>query len=1094
MVEPVEIYVPCDVFDVKVRVGPEDASSPLEVLFLRAIYEDVGSFDVLADLFGIGPRLALDLVFDLWRRGYVVIDLARGRLHLTEITARAAAAGELEQLAVAQATEETWEVMQERLAGYVLPAWGPRSPKQARAAVPGEAFDVGIHDIGRDDLYGALRRVAEREMEHVRRIRVLGAHIGALEGLTALSRRWLLVRVLAAVDPDDGRVSVEILPDGSLPLGVRARMAQRLGRLAADQPNSDFVRYLVKGAQTRAVRPLQVEEELSSMADKIDELGSVSPALRAEHHEDLLAVNDQLAAWCNDHLSTGLKTEVLAGLDDHIVSIRKLVHGARRQLVIACPWIRSKPLNAILPHLHAALARGVQLYLLWGIDKEAVLDHDVRNALGQLRAEFPLTCFVSERSTRTHAKLLIQDDRAGVITSCNFLSSTRRATCEIGLLLTAGRSARCPPIEQLLSWARSEYPEYIRAQAMYSLGDDFRTPTDVDDPNGALSAPPFDEILGRPADEGLGASAGRAWQLAWRDQYASVSRRVSRTQQESGRVLRDGEHRAALWSALRDTKCRLLVASDQLGRDVVDEHVLRALADLVARGVHIRIIHCRASPHFSVAAGDPVNDLQTLSESAGERFAYVSDADTHAKVVVSDNNAIVSSFNFLSFEGFYEAQTGGSRRSRSELGMEVVGKADAVVEALSGYFPHFMEGFPAAVPDEPGMFAATAPALAGVLVSEQQAVAAALAGVADSASTATVLSDRLSNSATPWALLERLAEIELPLEVMRIAVASCLVNAHEKDTEAEKKWLLWLAEDAWRRGSYIESATLRLAAPHLPSQVVPSAELALVVSARDTDAFGEVAEEACLTELSGSERLALAILSVAELALRGNPSAKDVADAERAALTPAWLACFEAVESYWSATYESLPMSEIARDLDKSRHDADLDERWETLGQALRDGAARNFGFASGKKTGSFLYRPTGELGQLAELLARREARDIGPWLQQHEPGDLSEWLDDMTRAASGRDDQLFHSGIRMSYVAILDRIFSAAHAVADMASTADDAHNAHRGGRAGEFAEALRQLWPRLQQEAEALENGSADAVRKVLDDLEPLRRWSPR
>jgi hypothetical protein len=404
-----------------------------------------------------------------------------------------------------------------------------------------------------------------------------------------------------------------------------------------------------------------------------------------------------------------------------------------------------------------------------------------------------------------------------------------------------------------------------------------------------------------------------------------------------------------------------------------------------------------------------------------------------------------------------------------------------------------MEGFPAAVPDEPEIFAATVPALARVLVSEQQEVAAALAGVRDSASTARVLSDRLSSSATPWALLERLAEIELPLEVMRIAAASCLVNAREKDPEAAERWLLWLAEDAWRRGSYIESATLRLAAPHLPSHVVPSPELALVVSARDTDAFGEVAEEACLTGLPGSERLALAVVSVAELALRGNPSAKDVADAERAALTPAWLECFEAVESYWSATYESLPMSVIARDLDESRHQVELDERWETLGQALSDGAARNFGFASGKKTGSFLYRPDGELGQLVELVARRDASDLAPWLQEHEPDDLSKWLDDMTRAASGRDDQLFHGGIRMSYVAILDRIFSAVHAVANMASTADDAHNADRGGHASEFAEALRRLWPRLQQEAQALENGSADAVRKVLDDLDPVRRWSP-
>ena len=53
MGHPVEIFVPCDVLAVKVRVGPRDCLSPLEVLFLRAVHTGVAHFHELADLFAI---------------------------------------------------------------------------------------------------------------------------------------------------------------------------------------------------------------------------------------------------------------------------------------------------------------------------------------------------------------------------------------------------------------------------------------------------------------------------------------------------------------------------------------------------------------------------------------------------------------------------------------------------------------------------------------------------------------------------------------------------------------------------------------------------------------------------------------------------------------------------------------------------------------------------------------------------------------------------------------------------------------------------------------------------------------------------------
>src|SRR6266511_4077502 len=115
MPETIEIYVPCDVINVNVVVGPHDHLSPLEQLFLRSVYEGVTGFYELADLFAIGPRLTLDLVFDLWHHGYVMVDMARGTVDCTREVRDIVAAGDFEKLSGGESREETRAVMQDRL-------------------------------------------------------------------------------------------------------------------------------------------------------------------------------------------------------------------------------------------------------------------------------------------------------------------------------------------------------------------------------------------------------------------------------------------------------------------------------------------------------------------------------------------------------------------------------------------------------------------------------------------------------------------------------------------------------------------------------------------------------------------------------------------------------------------------------------------------------------------------------------------------------------------------------------------------------------------------------------------------------------------
>ena len=108
---PLEVYLPCDVLTVKVQVGPQEHLSPLEKLFLEAVYESVNHFHELVDLFDIGHRPTLDLVYDLWRRGYLVLDLAQGAVHLDARVKELFLDNRLNKLPGGESTDEIREVM-----------------------------------------------------------------------------------------------------------------------------------------------------------------------------------------------------------------------------------------------------------------------------------------------------------------------------------------------------------------------------------------------------------------------------------------------------------------------------------------------------------------------------------------------------------------------------------------------------------------------------------------------------------------------------------------------------------------------------------------------------------------------------------------------------------------------------------------------------------------------------------------------------------------------------------------------------------------------------------------------------------------------
>jgi len=1101
--EPLEVYLPCDVLTVKVHVAPQEHLSSLEELFLQAVHAGARHFHELVDLFGIGPRPTLDLVFDLWHRGYLVLDLVRGSVDLASQVSRLVADDRLDELGGGEGTDETREVMLDRITGHVLPLAGRRGFPPSRLVAPAEHFDVGIQDITDADLLGALRRVVEAEERAGRAKKVLAAHLSLSQLGNTREQRWLPIYVACTSDDEGDGLGIRLVDGGALPATARTRVVERIAQIVEDLPDSPFAKYLREGAAAGLPPSLDIDDLLDRLGQKSEGLAELDVGLFQQRQEQLDAIADEFDEWLNERRGAEVGARVVVGHAQHADLVAELLRCAKRQALVVCPWLRYDAFQPLVEHIKGALDRGVQVFLLWGIKPDDDLDQRVRNALLQLRQEYPALFFVSQRSSRTHAKLVVQDDRRALATSLNFLAPSSADTLEVGVLMSASDGeAPCPPIERLLDWVRGAYPEFTAAQSLYLTREDFSRTPGVGRP--AASSPPrpvcpkaAPEHAGADEDA-LAAAAARLWQLSWGD-YLALARALSTTQATAGRVVIDGQHRDILWRALRTAEKRLLVASDQLGPEVIDGRFLKRLEERLSAGVHVAIIYRRPLRHVGVAGADPVARLAELQAQFPERLHLVGEAPTHAKILVFDDVAVVSSFNFLSFEGYYEERRPSVRRKqRSEVGIMLTSAeaAQAVVDAVRGAFPDALRQWVSG-PQEAARSEVTPPPLPPVSPAEEQELLFRLAEAEDDGARAAILKQTMSAVVDPWWLLDRLSAARVPDSVLRTAAAVVLcARWAERRSEPASRWLRWLAGDSWRRKRFVEAAVLCSACPAARSPDLPAEPIVMLAAGRSVGKAGpSLATLSNRTDMTEHERFVIAAVAMAELMVRGEMDAWTALENHGATLPTAWREVAGRADAYWKETYQALPMTSIRAEVGAARHRKAVDNAWENLATALNDGATANFKFESGTKTREYLYHPNGPLGRLRSAAAARNANGVAAWLAAEAIDDLDEFLDDATRAATGRDDQLFdrggRGGKRRSYLKTLGAIVAAARAVVALARAGVAEEESRRIELARPVAEAVHRRWTVLRAEAETLDPGERVVIEVVLDDLRVIADW---
>ncbi len=303
---------------------------------------------------------------------------------------------------------------------------------------------------------------------------------------------------------------------------------------------------------------------------------------------------------------------------------------ARSSLFIASAFATIIKMEALRPQLLATLQRGVSIDLLWGYSSGSAedggetvnwlrkLSHDAkRDGNGALR--------FNHLRSGSHGKVLVWDSPIGVsasIGSYNWLSaaeqeghsSSTNVTMQVSEPAVVAAIARCAAA----LWSRIE-----------------------------------SEVLSSAADR-------------WRRIAAQLDMAASRASpgptNAKVRLVLDKDHEALLAEWLRSARDRLAVASHKLG-SVSEIRLLGADAPRPSSFV------------FDVLYGHSDIDkeqllrVEELTRQAGGVLSHV--PGLHAKAVVSDASACVTSYNFLSADPF------GTAMSARELGLVVDGKEPA---------------------------------------------------------------------------------------------------------------------------------------------------------------------------------------------------------------------------------------------------------------------------------------------------------------------------------------------------------------------------------------------------------------------------------
>ncbi len=988
------LFLPCETFEVDVLAGPSEVVSPIERLALSLVAEKIESVRDLDGLIGLGQRPTLDLVFGLWKRGYLSLDPASGKIGATAHVRKAIEEGRLDSLAGGELKSVRVALMQELVAGTVVAATRSSfSPSGYKTAPP--LLQAGTYR--RTPPAGfrpALERAINRRNRSSRPLKVfqssLPLDLGATES-PAGRRAFLRLELACSKDPDSGRLNVRVLFPTWLPFGAQAAIGAGLTRVVERFPNHPAVATLQDQLETTTTAPPRTPRSLTAALEAAASgLADLPAPSRFDRHGELVDLSEAAARLLGtpaDHAQTLRPVVGAAALDAAMTAVAR---SAEHQLVLACPWIRPggfQPWYRLLKKQLAAKP-SLRVFVFWGISPSSRLDGDgpLAEWFADLRSSGRF--HLSPRPSNTHAKLAIADARAAVVSSFNFLGRAPGDVVEVGVRAESTDPRLGSPIAlDLLQFSIDLCPEHATTLALMTEPEQW-------DLERAEAGPGFDlpslppEVVEEETDESAWTRNARwgIWAHEWRGRATEIADAI-RTRCRTAELVRDGEHGQLLWSELRHAASRVVVTSDQAAGEIVNETFLtRLLARSPDRQVALAYSRVPDALHEAVTT--------RVGEAGGAVVRCGEDGPTsHAKLLVADDRVLVTSFNLLSFSGDYEGE--GRYTLRSEVGVLVRDAAfvreltEGLVSLLPALGPTLARAPVKSSPAEPGR-----PVPAGSRARLTAGEARRLHGLLSE-----LQRDRPEErgdairewlrGGEPWQALPVLRELEFGELPALVALA-----LRECEGEAGPEWdhwMTWWTERAWHdEGSAIRAAAglARLGRDRWAGALPPAAVAELqwnvdFAPEPPSEAFDEAVVEVMddLTEGVATGLLAAGL----HILLRSGAVEESCEILAPLASAPLgrW---FEHVVQFRKDGWQrSLPRDEVvARVASADAHRRSEKARAEARSAIHDAGQEGLWDFVRGRETRPYLFGPEGEIARVDGHLANSDVAAARAWLSRH--------------------------------------------------------------------------------------------------------------
>lgn len=1038
------VVLPCVSFGARARLATDSgALTPIELIALRGIAAGLDEVQSLAQVVGLGQRPTLDLIYDFWLKGYVVVDSAQARVRLAGAAEAANKAGGLATLATAENNLEVVPLIQELVSGAVLPHIGRPHPLCAESAmVPTLRPGLSLNEVTRGEILAAVKSQVERQARKLGRPLVAQeAWIEPDQLLTEAAtgnsfvqqRRFLPVWADIEMDPDSGRLHFRIIEAPEVPPPVCKDIERHLSLLAERLPEQLFFKRLRQAFERAPLdgEPTEPDSAVERLCRTAKGLEDLDPGLVDVRHKLLVELHREAGFEIRAAANAEASVRPVVGYEEHEAAIGRMIATADRQLILGNPWIRAGGLldrqpgmsKAWFDMLDAALSRGVQVFFLWGIQADSRLDDQARNALLDLGARYPGRLFLSPRSATLHAKLVVRDAHAALLTSYNFLDpSSQRDSLEVGLLVEGSEPGIAPAaVLDALEWARNRYPDHLTAQRILLTPHEMGASEPI--PPTIPPTPEAFDAVAAQRENGTATSAVRHWAQEW---AATADELASLAEAHAGgaELLIDREHRETLWRALRGSVDRLAVLSDQLSVDVVTDRFARMLRARLESGTRCAFVYRREGA--SDRDDGPSARIREQADAFAESCSLV-EARSHAKILISDDEITVGSFNFLSYGGEYAGSTSGPERAELSLRVRSADAVDQVLSALADAWPQAFQ--PLRKPRMP----APEVAAAGRAPRSLQPLFRAMGSTP---APADALLQWFERTATPWGDLESLERAGVSKETLTAAIGAAIATAPMLDARPATEWRSRLADLRWSSGDFIGCALLL---PKGGTSSVPAwlADLGASVQARSATFSPSL--PTC-DAMSPDERTAAVDLLLVGVLDHGRFEYLDLlANLEQALDVPS-AACVAAARQFFTTVYQPLPLELLRKNANRRQRREDEEHARADFSEALQAAENVGFRFPLGEHTWDLLKADGGLLGRARSALDGNTPDRLATYLEG-EDGlgiDVERLMDEASHSARDEHSSRIGGPKRAACLTRLTRMVEKAKVWVHLASRAD--------------------------------------------------------